>query len=94
VKTIFRSALAASAVALVTLAIAFGSASAAEKKKAEAQKKPPACNSLTDEKACEARDDCTWVSAVIDAKTKKQKRKAYCRTKPKPPAKKKTEKKT
>ena len=87
-KTIFRNALAASAVAVVTLAVAFGSASAAEKKKAAA------CNSLTAETACEARDDCTWVSAVIDAKTKKQKRKAYCRTKPKPPAKKKTEKKS
>jgi len=83
-----------SAAALLLSAFAYGGVSAAEKKK-EAAKAPPACNSLKDEKACEARDDCTWVAAVTDAKTGKQKRRAYCRAKPKapaskPPAKKKT----
>jgi hypothetical protein len=78
-----------SAAALVLSAFAYGGMSAAEKTK-EVAKRPPACNSLKDEKECEAREDCTWVAAVMDAKTGKQKRRAYCRAKPKTPAKKKT----
>ena len=78
-----------SAAALMLSAFAYGGAAAAEKKK-EVAKRPPACNSLKDEKDCEAREDCTWVEAVMDAKTGKQKRRAYCRAKPKTPAKKKT----
>ena len=78
-----------SAAALVLSAFAYGGVSAAEKKK-EAAKAPAACNSLKDESACEAREDCTWVAAVKDAKTGKEKRRAYCRAKPKAPAKKKT----
>jgi len=77
-----------SAAALVLSAFAYGGVSAAEKKK-EAAPRPPACNSLKDEKACEARDDCSWVSAVMDKKSGKEKRRAYCRAKPKMPAKKK-----
>lgn len=77
------------AAAFVLSALTYGGVSAAEKKK-EAAPKPPACNSIKDEKACEAREDCTWVAAVTDAKTGKQKRRAYCRAKPKAPAKKKT----
>jgi len=76
-----------SAAALVLSAFAYGGVSAAEKKKEAA--KPPACNSLKDETGCAARDDCTWVAAVTDKKSGKEKRKAYCRAKPKP-AKKKT----
>lgn len=76
-----------SAAAVVLSAFAYGGVSAAEKKKEAA--KPPACNSLKDEKGCEARDDCTWVAAVTDKKSGKEKRRAYCRAKPKP-AKKKT----
>ncbi len=72
-----------SAAALVLSAFAYGGVSAAEKKK-EAAAKQPACNSLKDEKGCEARDDCTWVAAVTDKKSGKEKRKAYCRAKPKP----------
>ena len=71
-----------SAAALVLSAFAYGGVSAAEKKK-DAAKAPPACNSLKDEKACEAREDCTWVSAVMDKKSGKEKRRAYCRAKPK-----------
>ena len=71
-----------SAAALVLSAFAYGGVSAAEKKK-EAAKRPPACNTLKDEKACEAREDCTWVAAVTDKKTGKEKRRAYCRAKPK-----------
>lgn len=77
------------AAALVLCAFSYGGVAAAEKKK-EAAPRPAACNSLKDEKACEARQDCTWVAAVTDAKTGKQKRRAYCRAKPKAPAKKKT----
>jgi hypothetical protein len=77
-----------SAAALVLSAFTYGGVAAAEKKKEAA--KAPACNTLKDEKGCEARDTCTWVAAVTDAKTGKQKRRAYCRAKPKAPAKKKT----
>ena len=77
-----------SAAVLVLSAFAYGGVSAAEKKKEAA--KAPACNSLKDEKACAARDNCTWVAAVKDAKSGKEKRRAYCRAKPKAPAKKKT----
>jgi len=47
-----------------------------------------ACNAKTEETACKADATCAWVAALMDAKTNKQKRKAYCKTKPKPPAKK------
>ena len=66
--------------AVVLLAASFGNVSA------ETAPKPPACNSLKEELACKARDDCQWVAAVVDSKTGKEKRKAYCR---KAPAKKK-----
>lgn len=78
-----------SAAALIISAFAYGGVSAAEKKK-EAAPKAVACNSLKEESACAARNDCSWVDAVKDAKTGKQKRRAYCRAKPKTPAKKKT----
>lgn len=71
-----------SAAALVLSAFAYGGVSAAEKKK-EAAPKPPACNSLKAEAGCEARQDCTWVAAVVDKKSGKEKRRAYCRAKPK-----------
>jgi hypothetical protein len=76
-----------SAAALIISAFAYGGVSAAEKKK-EAAPKPAACNSLKAEGECEARQDCTWVAAVMDKKSGKEKRRAYCRAKPK--AKKKT----
>ncbi len=72
--------LGISAVAAVLAAFAFGGVSAQEKKGVP---KPPVCNSLKDETACTGRDDCSWVSASIDPKTNKEKRKAYCRSKPK-----------
>ena len=52
----------------------------------KAPKKPPACNSLKTQAACEAREDCQWIAAVM--KDGKQTRAAYCRAKPKTPAKK------
>ena len=66
--------------AVVLLAASFGNVSA------ETAPKPPACTTLKEELACKAREDCQWVAAVVDSKTGKEKRKAYCR---KAPAKKK-----
>jgi hypothetical protein len=60
--------------------------------KAEAKKAPPKCNTLKTQAACEARDDCSWVAESKDAKGK-VKAKAYCRAKPKAPAKKEPAKK-
>jgi hypothetical protein len=48
-----------------------------------------ACNAITEEAACKADATCSWIAALMDKATGKQKRKAYCKTKPKPPAKKK-----
>lgn len=42
-----------------------------------------ACNAIKDMTACKANATCSWVSASIDKATGKQKRRAYCRTKPK-----------
>ncbi|HZN31823.1 MAG TPA: hypothetical protein VFB88_20885 [Xanthobacteraceae bacterium] len=66
--------------AVVLLAASFGNVSA------ETAPKPPACTTLKEETACRPRDDCQWVAAVVDSKSGKEKRKAYCR---KAPAKKK-----
>jgi len=66
--------------AVVLLAASFGNVSA------ETAPKPPACTTLKEESACRPRDDCQWVAAVVDSKSGKEKRKAYCR---KAPAKKK-----
>ena len=76
--------LGLTAAIVVAAAFTFGGVQAETKKKAEP--KPPACNSLKDEAGCAARADCTWVAASIDTKTQKEKRKAYCRAKPKPKA--------
>jgi hypothetical protein len=72
-----------SAAALILSAFAYGGVSIAAEKKKEAAKRPPACNSLKVEADCTARDDCTWVDAVVDKKSGKEKRRAYCRAKPK-----------
>lgn len=44
------------------------------------------CNAMADGLQCQAFSDCTWIAALMDAKTGKEKRKAYCKTKAKPPA--------
>jgi hypothetical protein len=46
-----------------------------------------ACNTIKEETACKADATCTWIAALMDQKTGKQKRKAYCKSKPKPKAK-------
>jgi len=45
-----------------------------------------ACNAIKDEAACKADATCTWVAALMDKATGKQKRRAYCKSKPKPKA--------
>jgi hypothetical protein len=79
------AALAGAAV-LVVAANAYGQEAA--KKPVQAKAKS-ACNALTEETACKANETCRWIAAVMDAKTGKQKRKAYCRTQAKSTAKKK-----
>ena len=93
-KTLAKT-LGISVAAAVLAMFAYG-ASAQEKKaepakKAEAVKKPPtppACKTIKAQAGCEARAaDCTWVAESKDDKGK-VKAKAYCRSKPKEPAKK------
>ncbi len=72
------------ALAAVTL-LAFGVTAIAQEKKP--LKSGPACNAISTQATCEARGDCQWVAASMD-KDGKQKRKAYCRAKPKEPDKK------
>jgi hypothetical protein len=67
--------LGASAVA-VLLVGASGLAQDAAKKPGKATS---ACNAITEETACKANDACRWVAAIMDEKTGKPKRKAYCR---------------
>ena len=94
-KTLLKT-LGISAAAAMLALFAFG-ASAQEKKmdppkKAEVVKKekaPPACKTIKAQAGCETRTaDCTWVAESKDDKGK-VKAKAYCRAKPKEPAKKK-----
>ena len=80
--------LGLSAVVLFIAAFVYGGVSAQERRTAEA--KPAACNSLKDESACGGREDCSWIAASVDPKTNKEKRRAYCRSKPKSKAKAKT----
>jgi hypothetical protein len=81
-SNVLNRSLAIGAAAIVFAALAYGGVSAEEKKKA-AEPKPAACKTMTAEADCTARTDCSWVKASIDAKSGKEKRKAYCRTKPK-----------
>ena len=47
---------------------------------------PAKCNTIKQQAGCEGRTDCSWVGESKDAKGK-VKAKAYCRAKPKEPAK-------
>ena len=67
---------------ILGVAVAFVLAASIANVSAETAAPPPACKTLKDEAACKARDDCSWVAAVVDSKTGKEKRKAYCRKKP------------
>ena len=80
--SLFQKLLCASAVGAVVACFALGAGGVS----AEEKKAPPtaACKTIKDETGCVARTDCSWVKASIDPKTKKEKRRAYCRSKPKP----------
>ena len=71
--------LGASAAAGVLLLGVAAYAQTAEPAK-KAPKAKSVCNAITEETACKTNDTCRWVAALMDAKTGKQKRKAYCRT--------------
>ena len=75
--TIIGKLLGASATAAVLLVGVTAYAQDAAKKPVKAKS---TCNAITEETACKANDTCRWVAALMDAKTGKQKRKAYCRT--------------
>ena len=81
-SNVLNRSLGIGAAAIVFAALAFGGVSAEEKKKA-AEPKVAACKTITAEADCTTRTDCGWVNASVDKKTGKEKRKAYCRTKPK-----------
>jgi hypothetical protein len=74
-------------VATAALALMAYGASAQEKKKEPAAAKPAACKTIKAQAGCEGRTDCSWVAESKDDKGK-VKAKAYCRAKPKEPAKK------
>jgi len=78
-KLLIRGIGLAATAALIVV-VSYGAS--AQEKKAPA-KKPAACNTLKDETACKARDDCNWVAESKDDKGK-VKRKAYCRANPTP----------
>lgn len=96
-RNLLSASLAAAAIAFFAVA-AEAQQKAPEKapapaakveKKAPVAKAKSACNAITEEAACKADATCSWIAALMDKATGKQKRKAYCKTKPKPPAKKK-----
>jgi len=76
VKTSAKLLGVAAAVA-VLLVGASGMAQDAAKKPGKTKS---ACNAITEETACKAKDSCRWIAAIMDEKTGKPKRKAYCRT--------------
>jgi hypothetical protein len=80
VNRVLLRGIGLAATAALIVVVSYGAS--AQEKKAPA-KKPPACNSLKDEGACRARNDCNWVEESKDAKGK-VKRKAYCRANPTP----------
>jgi len=68
--------LGASSAVVVLLVGASGMAQDAAKKPVTKS----ACNAITEETACKANTSCRWIAAIMDEKTGKPKRKAYCRT--------------
>jgi len=69
--------LGVSAAATLLLAGVCAAQDATTKKPGKAKS---ACNAINEETACKANDACRWIAAIMDEKTGKEKRKAYCRT--------------
>ena len=70
---------ALAAAAVLSLSVVAGAQDKAKPKSA--------CNAIKEEAACKADQTCNWIAALVDQKTGKQKRKAYCKSKPKAKAK-------
>jgi hypothetical protein len=83
-KTLLKTVGISVATAALAL-MAYGAQ--AQDKKEPTKRAPPACKTIKAQAGCEARTDCTWVAESKDDKGK-VKAKAYCRAKPKEPAKK------
>lgn len=78
-------------LSVLAAALLLGPAAQAQQKSSQsspAKAGKSACNQIGDESKCRADATCSWIGALTDSKTGKQKRKAYCRTKSKPPVKK------
>ena len=75
--TAISKLLGASAAAAVLMISVAAYAQDAAKKPVKAKS---ACNAVKEETACKANDSCRWIAAIMDSKTGKEKRKAYCRT--------------
>ena len=88
-KTLLKTlGVSAAIVALATFGyVAQAQAPKKDEPKAAKKATPPACKTIKAQAGCEARTDCTWVGESKD-KDGKVKAKAYCRAKPKEPAKK------
>ena len=88
---IVGKALGAATVAIAIFAFTADAQKAPEKAEPVAKAKAKSvCNAITEEAACKANATCAWIAALMDKQTGKQKRKAYCKSKPKPPVKKTT----
>jgi hypothetical protein len=86
-KTLVKTLGISAAAAMIAL-FAYGASAQEKKAEAKKEKAPPACKTIKAQAGCEARTaDCTWVAESKDDKGK-VKAKAYCRAKPKEPAKK------
>jgi hypothetical protein len=72
-----KGRLFASAAAAVLL---MGASALAQEATKKPSKGKSACNAITEETACKAKETCRWIAASVDQKTGKEKRKAYCRT--------------
>jgi hypothetical protein len=75
-KKVLLRGMGLAAIGVVIAVVSYGAS-------AQAPKKAAACNTVKDEGACRARNDCNWVSESKDDKGK-VKRKAYCRGNPTP----------
>jgi len=81
-KKRLANALCTAAITIAVGVLAYGTFIASHDNSAAAAPQP-ACKTFTTEADCMAREDCSWVKAVVNPKTGKETRKAYCRAKPK-----------
>jgi hypothetical protein len=79
-------------LAILAAALLLGTAAQAQQKSPQSSPAPRPRRRVratrSDDAKCKADATCAWIAALSDSKTDKQKRKAYCCTKLKAPAKK------